>query len=794
MAALGDEEVTTQLMVSDSVAFAERLLREGHYSEADRIHLAAVASAIGETPTTLRHRYRLIRSALRKGQLDEAHRLLLRQDRLIRDAEFLAKKYPAAWRDIWLGEAHLLQIAWGEYYGAIGALGRSYEYRARAKAALDPFLEFLGTNERRRLERRFTHADFEAELCFAAGRYRSALECLDENIALLTGDGSEKYADQESNRLQLKRLRASALQLLASQGEEDPALARKALQEALVQSKDHQTDRLGVIYSLVKLELGLGDEDRTREHAETLTVDGLPPQDRALALALRLAGALATDKELLLAELEAAVKVMIDSWMDSSPRPGGRGWLYFNKVRFTFNTLMRAKLGVPVTDDWAPVRGQVAAQAFEAFLPALAVSDLARRLEAPLVQTVSDFQEVLRSNETALLLSPGQLPGVGFLVERSGVTAFPIAQRDECREAISSLIAETRQVSTAAWSSSKSTERWRTASARVAEAFFPSSVIEHLRASETVVFLARGLALRLPLELLYIGGEALCLQCSITDVPTPGVLASLRGRKELDLGTCTESVLLANVPDDDWVDPLGEELPSIQLNEMALREWQNSLGSPSRIVQGTDGGIQALAEGLMKGSPLAVIYSHGTTVDDPERPSALLLGTLDPPPANGRVGSALVETLPVADTVVLAACGSARAPQRVGAWGSNHLGGAFMLAGSRGVVLSTSDLPAEPTARLVGGLLKYLGHGKSLGESLLEARREIARTEGVVPPAHYALPILFGLPELRVVAKTSEGSPDNGQAPATGWLLVLVGVAGIAFWILSRARSRITDI
>ena len=150
-----------------------------------------------------------------------------------------------------------------------------------------------------------------------------------------------------------------------------------------------------------------------------------------------------------------------------------------------------------------------------------------------------------------------------------------------------------------------------------------------------------------------------------------------------------------------------------------------------------------------------------------------------------------VQAIDVPELVILSACGAARSPFRRGEDGVDHLGGAFLNAGARAVVLSHQDIEVESTVRMMGVFHTRLRAGDSPARALLEARRSLADDSGFDHPFFHSLIHVTGLgfePLFDALAATPERSRSTPP-----WLLGigLAAACGGAL-VLARRRPRTT--
>ena len=93
----------------------------------------------------------------------------------------------------------------------------------------------------------------------------------------------------------------------------------------------------------------------------------------------------------------------------------------------------------------------------------------------------------------------------------------------------------------------------------------------------------------------------------------------------------------------------------------------------------------------------------------------------------------------------LSSCGSGRGPRRVGDDSLTHLGGAFLTAGARAVVLSPNAVALDTTLALMTHVHEHLAGGMSPASALRAARVELAEQQGPLEAFYLAQFTVVGL-------------------------------------------------
>ena len=123
--------------------------------------------------------------------------------------------------------------------------------------------------------------------------------------------------------------------------------------------------------------------------------------------------------------------------------------------------------------------------------------------------------------------------------------------------------------------------------------------------------------------------------------------------------------------------------------------------------------------------PIVHFVAHGAYRSEHERGAALVLGPDEFLLADD------VERLALGGLVILSSCGSAQGPPRVGDDELTHLGGSFLRAGARAVILARARVEYGATQRLMETLYARLAEGASPAEALRAGR--VALSESGIP-------------------------------------------------------------
>lgn len=187
--------------------------------------------------------------------------------------------------------------------------------------------------------------------------------------------------------------------------------------------------------------------------------------------------------------------------------------------------------------------------------------------------------------------------------------------------------------------------------------------------------------------------------------------------------------LFAGPPSSDEVLERWPKLGDLDLGDAA---WERiTEGSPEGVVEirsGANASRASFVAADLAAMRVLNLFCHGVFDAERDVPAGLVL-------AGSGADSGLlwwedIRERAMPPLVVLAACGAARGPTRVGEDGVQHLGGAFLRAGARTVLLSRGDLEASSALELMAGFHAGLAAGLSPMESLRVAREEFAQRHG----------------------------------------------------------------
>lgn len=530
------------------------------------------------------------------------------------------------------------------------------------------------------------------------------------------------------------------------------------------------TERAGILLcralsraERARLEPGLGPV-ADAELAEVLAVPGLPAADRASATLARVElaqrrGALAESAALLdaaaglgelseglegdawlaalrhrqarlaldpqalrtsAAALERAWTRFLERWRSLAPRPGGLGFLKYGTRRFVIAEVVRAAL--VATGDEAGRRA-----ALERVLEAQALGTFARR-----AGYVPEPFEVLRASLTrddrgCLLFLPGYDGVHVFAFDARGIAYAELAAPpalEALRRAWVELLLDPPPGATRTRAALAEDPRGRA----LADALLPAPVRARLAGWRAVTVVSPDLAGYLPFEFLPFEGGFLGDARAVSYLPSLPVGALLAGRTVPDDAAGPAWALVA-APE------LGEAFEPLVLAPGALEDLTGgSAAERSWTALGPQATRDALRDPRVARARVLHLYTHGVVLPDRERYAALALAPASEED-DGIVDCAWIEAHVAAPPlVIVSACRAAAGPTRSGDDVPAHLGGAFLAAGARCVLVAPVPLAAETQQRLVAALGAGLRAGATVDEALRQARAALARDPSSADP------------------------------------------------------------
>lgn len=560
--------------------------------------------------------------------------------------------------------------------------------------------------------------------------------------ALLESD--EAWGDAQRASLRLNGALADAEE--ARQGRVATGTASAELRAALDDPALSEGNRELAELALADLLLLLGEAQEAGELLAREPGAGAPSRARLESSARRAAlrhrhAALVGDadaRKQALAELESAWSAFLDSWRGLEPRAEGLGFLEYGSRRIVVSELVRAT----IAESGSP------AAALARVLEAMEAGSFARR-------------QAYRSrplSEVVAMLAP---PGSGLLVYLGGHDETHVFAAD--REAIVhdeavgprrlwELGRDWRSMLDAPPRSDvpQGREPFLAAGRALAEELLPPAVRERVAGWSSVTIVGQSFLGSPPFEFLPFGAGFLGDERSVAELPSLPVGVILRERAALERSLEADLFLVADPafgPDAlASVEPLPFERRHLE------RLTRGFAPDRVRVVLGDEAHRASLLDPLVSRSRVLHLFTHGIDLPDRWRAAGAVLAPAEEGD-DGFLDCEFVETrMASAPVVLLSACRAGSGRTKLGDDGPAHLGGAFLEAGARAVVLSPVALELEAQCRFGELVHARLLAGDAVAEAVRFARTSLGQERPWAHPYFRRVRVL-GLGDTRPFAR-----------------------------------------
>lgn len=498
----------------------------------------------------------------------------------------------------------------------------------------------------------------------------------------------------------------------------------------------------------------------------------------------RASGAPRTELEAALAEIRAAVEATQSYWSLAPERSGGVGMLQVGDWRCVFTEL------AALLQQLAPGDGAAALEAFEALARFQSLGSLARALGAAEV-SLSDVRSTLLPSGACLLL---YLPGLEdthvFGVDGAEFVHAVSGSHEQFLDAAQTLDELVSRAPQAGGADARANEL-RSAIGVLSELAFPPDLRRLIGRSSTVYVVGVELIGDAALEVLDCGADE-PLGCAKAVVRLPSLPVGVQLARQGEPQVLSEFTLVA-------APTIG---PRVRGEWPALREIPWSDEQTERVASGVEHGARALLLGadatpaafltaLRPDTRVLCVVTHGVfdaeRRRDGERPACLTFA----PDAAGEelVACAEIESRRSPPLVELLACGAARGPTRMGDDLGANLGGAFLLAGARTVVLGRSDMSQRATLEMAAAARRAMGQGANVAEAWRRARAELRSAPRTNDPYYWGSIAVVGA--ARPFTPVDASSEENESTPRWIWIAACACGLALLAWqvVLRRARG-----
>ncbi len=762
-----------------------RLVTEGALEESVTLCVAFSRAFAIDSIAPQRALYLAAQSEIRRQRFDAAEALLDELD------ELQGRKYGPVWLPYEAWELGYAQIARADLAVARGLLDQA---RLHARAAERQYETPEAAFRERWLGTLRIEIDrIRLDLLLGASRFEGVRELAAE---LLEQHGGDSPLADVAREAVLPRL-GVALHLSTFEQPELAVEAQSVLDRLRTLPGVTEQARFDATFRIADLLFREGDARASIEidAAASLARSEL---EQAVAASLAARRALSLDgnaQSIALAAWQAAFTRLLDAWRKDPPRPGGSAFLQYSNRRFVVHA------GIQLTLAREPRRAD---EALEIALEVETLSSLARRLhgvDAPLEPvTVEQIQSELRvPGEVYLLPLACRWGTTVFAVSRGGVMAAEGGSAAELSASVRGLRhLLARPPSDVAFEREERATDYRRLGTRLRRALIPQEFDARVRGAELITLVDENVFGPIPLELCVF--EDAAEGAHIPVARTPSFLLEWMTLQRGGAASGGDLLLLTNAPAPGATVPeAARSLLPVDLTSAEMERLTAPFDSTSvwQGLQASEGAVTSLP---LDGARMLEFVVHGQRIETFERSSTLVLGVradawrglgTSGEPGDGLLDCDEVDRLNVPNLVVLATCGSAQARERVGDGGAGDLGGAFLQAGARTVVLARDDIPLAATLELLAALHDHLARGANVASALSSARATLATGETFADPYYWAQLQVFGDGSFRPFPGGT-GSGEGGGGPrAFGMaLLALAAAFGIGGAWTSRRRRR----
>jgi CHAT domain-containing protein len=501
-------------------------------------------------------------------------------------------------------------------------------------------------------------------------------------------------------------------------GERPAAEARTALTAALA-ARPPRAEQL-------KAELGLGELGHitgrvadARAHlgrARELVQDfpGGGPANESIRLAMlawdlaRGDGAAPGELERSRAELLVAYRAFLEQWETTPRRPGGIGFLHISWRSQVVSEAIEAELS-------ASPDAAGAARAFERLLEAQAMGTLARERGLAGIGIADVRAELLAERRGMLVLLPARDCAHLFVLDAKSLEheRIPVG-RDALRRIAREITAALQR---------PDGEVDRNDLHRLHDTLLSATARARIATWSGAITVGFDLLCDLPFGIL--GGESgspYAQRLALGSLPSVALGVDLaRRRKDLPASPASGSEELVLVVAADPPEGLG--LRDFRFGEDERERLSAPFAKSFVLLEEREATRSRLLARRAELGRAAVVHflAHGTALPGLECPSALVLSRAAPEAERFFTAEDAAQ-LELGGLVILSACGSGRGPARVGDDRLVHLGGAFLDAGARCVVVARFPVEYEATLALMQHFHERLAKGDAPAEALRAAR------------------------------------------------------------------------
>lgn len=494
--------------------------------------------------------------------------------------------------------------------------------------------------------------------------------------------------------------------------------ARAAL-EAARREDLPATEQLKLALALCDLEACLDNVDAARAHLERARAAAGPDAEaREAVLLASLAWRLVShgvpeEVSKARAAVFEAYKTLLEQWASTPQRPGGVGFLHLAWRAQIVSDVLDAELSDPAADG--------AARAFARLLEAQALGTEAREhATGPTLAAVKDA--LIVPGRGIIVLFPARDRTHLFLLDDQGVAHEAIeVGRDELRDSAGAITGALFRPD-----GEVKLDELRA----LQERLLPAEARARLARWKECITVGFDVLRDLPFGILPgEGGKPYGQRIALVTLPSLAKGIELARR---EVGAADDSpskgvvLVVAGDPEDESLDPIPFGADERKRLLAPFREGRTT------VLEGKEATLEHFrASGhLFAGARVLHLFAHGVVLPGEEFSAALALNRAEEP-GESVLRAADVAALRFGGLVILSACGSGRGPLRMGDDRLVNLGGAFLGAGARCVVLSRFPVEYRTTLALMEHFHAHLVAGKSPAVALRAAREAVGSEDAL---------------------------------------------------------------
>ena len=434
-----------------------------------------------------------------------------------------------------------------------------------------------------------------------------------------------------------------------------------------------------------------------------------------------------------LRSLETSLNLMIGQWQRTPRRPGGIGFLHMANRRRLLSTLTRTAVAVHGNEKGAEV-------ALGYWLRAQSQGSIVQAIKAAPVQLSDVRSALLTAKQGALVYLPSKERTHLIAVDSEKARHFELDSKDALRRKVDPFLAALGRDPRSLVDDDDRAQHagaLRDMSTQLAAELLPTEVQQWLAEMDGVTVVGSELLGQIPFEsLVLLSGRLMGRVVALDSIPSLPLAVHLSRRPGAPSAEGHRLLLAANLEAVPEALGSNRKPTAIPFGEAESRRLTASF--PGAEVQlKTKVTFDWLRRTDLTAYSIVHLMVHGVHDSKSERGACLVFAP-SKEAGDVLVTSEDIEKLRVNGLVILSACGSAKGPARMGDDSLTHLGGAFLTAGARTVVLSRAEIEFGATMDLMEHFHQRLAKGDAPAQAMRSARETAADGSDLLAPFIHA--------------------------------------------------------